>query len=141
MNHTMRSIDWQDASSWNVLIVDDEPDNLELLSDVLQYYGVAVVSASSGMHALQVLREFAPNLIILDLGMPEMSGWELRELIRAQTSLASVPVLALSAHAMVGDRERALAAGFDGYLSKPINVGTIIADIRNAITNSSGGGT
>jgi two-component system cell cycle response regulator DivK len=126
-------IDWNNETTWVALIVDDEPDNLELLSDVLQYYGVQVVSATSGPNALQILQNFEPNLIILDLGMPEMNGWELRLLIRQQARFASVPVVALSAHAMVGDKERVLEAGFDGYLSKPISVGTIINDIRGAI--------
>ncbi len=126
-------LDLSKTETWTVLVVDDEPDNLELISDVLQYYGARVAITNTGVAALTLLPTLAPNMIILDLGMPKMNGWQLRELIRELSAFAQTPILALSAHAMVGDRERVLAAGFDGYLSKPINVSTIIEDIRGAL--------
>jgi len=126
-------LDLSKTETWTVLVVDDEPDNLELISDVLQYYGAQVAITNTGIGALTLLPALTPNMIILDLGMPKMNGWQLREFIREIPEHSSTPILALSAHAMVGDRERVLAAGFDGYLSKPINVSTIIEDIRGAL--------
>jgi CheY-like chemotaxis protein len=129
----MMNLNLDDAATWVVLVVDDEPDNLDLMQDVLQYYGATVFCCGSGAEALQSLRQMAPNLIILDISMPEMNGVELRSFIRSLIEFAGVPIIAISAHAMVGDRERLLEAGFDGYVSKPIQIGNIVNDIRNTI--------
>jgi len=125
-------IDWQDAKSWVILLVDDEPDNLEVVAETLEFRGATVVTASDGVDALAKLADFEPNLIIADLSMPRMDGWELRVNLRANTKLQNIPILALSAHAMIGDKERAIAAGFDGYMTKPVNIHTLIEDIRAA---------
>jgi CheY-like chemotaxis protein len=129
-------INLDDPASWLVLVVDDEPDNLELMQDVLQYFGASVQCCHSGRLALQTLQSYRPNLIILDVSMPEMNGVELRDHIRAQAAFAGVPIVAVSAHAMVGDKEKLLQAGFDGYVSKPIRVANIVDDIRNSIRSN-----
>ncbi len=125
-------LNWDDPKTWQVLVVDDEPDNLELVVETLGFHGATLQSAQNGLIALETLKGFEPNLILLDLSMPELDGWELHRRIRADSKLAAVPVIAITAHAMVGDRERAIEAGFDGYISKPINVVTLLADIRKA---------
>ncbi len=125
-------IDWQDVHSWVIMLVDDEPDNLEVVADILEFRGAQLKTALDGLEALTVLADFTPNLIIADLSMPQMDGWELRANIRSNPKYADTPILALSAHAMIGDKERALAAGFDGYLTKPVNIHTLIDDIRTA---------
>jgi len=122
-------INWQDVNSWVVLVVDDEPDNLEVVAETLEYRGATVKTALDGLEALTVLAEFTPNLIIADLSMPQMDGWELRSNIKTKAQFQDIPIVALSAHAMVGDKERALAAGFDGYMTKPVNIHTIVQDI------------
>lgn len=117
----------------SVLVVDDEPDNLEVVAETLEFFGLQVTTAPGGAEGLAVLQTLVPDLILLDLSMPQVSGWELRARAKALPRLARVPVVALSAHAMSGDRERAFDAGFDGYLTKPVNVATLIRDIQTAI--------
>ena len=125
-------IEWQDVKSWEVLLVDDEPDNLEVVAETLEYRGALVRTALNGLEALAVLQEFRPNLILADLSMPQMDGWELRTRLKNNPELQHIPLVAVSAHAMIGDKERALAAGFDGYLTKPVDIHTLLDDIRAA---------
>jgi CheY-like chemotaxis protein len=129
------TLDWQNPSTWIVLVVDDEPDNLEVVAETLEFHGVTVKTASNGQDALTVLNGFTPNLILLDLSMPKMNGWETRTRIKSDTQTAPIPIIALTAHAMAGDADRALSAGFDGYMIKPINILTLINDIRAAVAN------
>jgi CheY-like chemotaxis protein len=126
-------IDWDDASTWRVMIVDDEPDNLEVVAETLEFNGAQVKTAPDGKQALEALRDFPANLILTDLSMPVMNGWVLRSQVKSDPKLAELPVLALSAHAIAGDQERALEAGFDGYLTKPVNILTLVNDIRAAL--------
>jgi len=125
-------IDWQNVTTWRILLVDDEADNLEVVAETLEFRGTEVRTALNGQEALAQLITFDANLIIADLSMPVMDGWQLRTNIKNNPRLQNIPLLALSAHAMAGDKERALAAGFDGYLTKPVNVHTLLDDIRTA---------
>lgn len=129
-------IDWQDTSTWHVMIVDDEPDNLEVVAETLEFNGAAVKTASDGKHALEIVKDFPINVILTDLSMPVMNGWELRSHLKSDPKLAHIPVLALSAHAISGDKERAIEAGFDGYLTKPVNIHTLVSDIRSALNQA-----
>ena len=130
MSREERKVMRQNIKNWQVLIVDDKFDNLVLAEAALHYHGATVRKAGSGSAGLKVLETFAANLILLDLSMPEMTGWEMFEKIRAQSEFADVPVIALTAHAMQGDKERVLAAGFTGYIPKPFSVATIVSDIQ-----------
>lgn len=123
-------LDWQNINTWEVLVVDDEPDNRAVIEDVLEFYGMTVKSAQDGEEGLEVLQTFMPTLILLDLSMPKMDGWEMFRRVKSVPTLQNVPVVALTAHAMPGDKKRVLAAGFDGYLKKPITVATLIQDLR-----------
>jgi CheY-like chemotaxis protein len=125
-------IDWHDISTWRVMIVDDEPDNLEVVAETLEFRGAQVMTAANGKEALEALESFEANMIVTDLSMPVMDGWALRAQVKNFPKLADLPILALSAHAMAGDPERALEAGFDGYLIKPVNILTLADDIRSA---------
>jgi two-component system cell cycle response regulator DivK len=127
-------IDWNNAATWHVMIVDDEPDNIEVVAETLEYWGANVKTAQNGKEALDVLEDFSANLILTDLSMPVMSGWEMRSRIKGNPKLAGTPILAVSAHAIAGDQERALEAGFDGYLTKPINIHTLLDDIRGNLS-------
>ncbi|RPI97588.1 MAG: response regulator [Chloroflexi bacterium] len=121
---------------WTILVVDDEPDNVDLVAESLEFFGATVRTAANGVEALECLKDFKPDLILLDLSMPKMDGWELRRHVKANPDTASIPVVALSAHAMTGDKERALEVGFDGYLTKPIHVATLVNDIRAALRDT-----
>lgn len=109
------------------LVVDDHPDNLEVLRVVMEFNGATVISAENGAEAQALLASATPDLILLDIAMPVMNGWLLLEYIRATPRLAGCVVIAVTAHAMQGDREKALAAGFDGYISKPFQVDTLMS--------------
>ena len=122
------------ASQWVVLIVDDEPDNLTVPKEVLSFYGAKVHTAEDGVEAIQALETMVPTFILLDLSMPKMDGWETLKHIRANPSTARIPVIALTAHAMSGDKERVEAAGFDGYIAKPFWFPTFWAEIERCLS-------
>lgn len=125
-------MDWNDISTWYVMVIDDEPDNLEVVAETLEFRGAQVKTAPNGKEAMSALQEFDATLILTDLSMPVMDGWVLRSQVKTDPKTAHLPVLALSAHAIAGDQERALEAGFDGYLTKPVNIHTLVEDIRSA---------
>ncbi len=104
-----------------ILIVDDNATNLKLASIVLEMEGHAVVRAVDAEQALQLLDDLVPDLILMDIGLPGMDGLTLARRLKATASLSGVPIVALSAFAMKGDKERAMAAGCDGYITKPID--------------------
>jgi CheY-like chemotaxis protein len=103
-----------------VLIAEDNPVNRELLRELLEMRGYAVVETSDGEQALKQIDESIPDILLLDLNMPVLDGFGTLKRIRQDPQLASLPVLAVTAYAMRGDREKILSSGFDGYLSKPI---------------------
>ena len=108
---------------WEVLVIDDEPDNLEVASRLLKYGGASVVVARDGKQALElVAAHHTPfKFILCDLSMPDMDGWEVLYRLQQDPRQQAVPVIALTAHAMAGDRERGLAAGFHNYVTKPLD--------------------
>src|SRR5215216_7190543 len=125
-------LNWDTITSWHVLVVDDEPDNIEVISESLEFYGMNVTTAENGEVGLEKLKSFKPDLILLDLSMPVMDGWQMLRYLKENTQTRRIPVIALSAHAIVGDRERALEVGLDGYMTKPVNVPTLIDDMKAA---------
>jgi CheY-like chemotaxis protein len=102
-----------------IAVVEDNPDNRELVHAILseQYH---VTDYETGQQAIQGIKESRPDLVLLDISLPQMDGPEVVRRIRADTDLQGLPVIALTAHAMVGDREKYLAAGFNDYVTKPI---------------------
>ncbi len=119
-----------ETNKWTVLIVDDEPDNRVIAEKVLLYSGAKVHTAVHGEDGLDKLEQLNPSFILLDLSMPVMDGWEMLKLLRSNSVTASIPVIALTAHAMAGDREKVMEAGFNGYIAKPFRLGSFIADIK-----------
>lgn len=105
-----------------VLYIEDNPHNRRLVRRTLQRRGYEMVEADNGITGLEMVRELNPPLVLLDIGLPQMDGIEVVKHIKADTELQQIPVIALTASAMRGDRERFLAAGCDDYLSKPIQV-------------------
>lgn len=130
-------IHWNDVSTWAVLVVDDEPDNLEVVAETLEFHGAAVKTAIDGVQALELLRDFLPDIILLDLSMPRMDGWKTRIQIKSDPRFEQAVIIALSAHAMDGDIERALNAGFDGYITKPVDIANLPDSVRAAAAHSS----
>ncbi|HEY2924865.1 MAG TPA: response regulator [Candidatus Eisenbacteria bacterium] len=104
-----------------VLIVEDDPDSLELMTYLFRAFGHEALGAGSGDMALRVAASASPDLILCDLRLPGMDGYQLLTRLKADPALQSIPVVAVTAYAMPGDRERVMSAGFDGYVSKPID--------------------
>src|SRR5688572_25610401 len=102
-----------------VLIVEDNPANLELMRYLLEAFGYRPTHASNGREALEIMARDLPDLVLCDVQMPEVDGYEVIRQAKASEIMRKIPVIAVTAFAMVGDREKMLAAGFDGYLSKP----------------------
>ncbi|MCU0475529.1 MAG: response regulator [Anaerolineae bacterium] len=114
---------------WKLLIVEDEPDNLDVIGRILNHFGATIETATDGKEGLAALERFTPDVIISDISMPVMDGWEFCYTVQNTPAIAHIPLIALTAHAMLGDRERALAAGFSGYITKPITPGTFITQL------------
>jgi two-component system, cell cycle response regulator DivK len=113
-----------------VLVVEDNEKNMKLVRDILLAIGYSPLEASSGEQALALAAENAPALVLMDIQLPDLDGSEALRRLRSDERTAAIPVLALTAQAMQGDRERFLAAGFDGYLSKPVDVDELIETVR-----------
>lgn len=110
------------ADKKKVLVADDNPVSRELIREILEYDKYEVIEAGNGREALAKVREHRPDLALLDIQMPEMDGNAVIREIRADPHVAQTPVAALTAYAMQGDRERALANGFNSYITKPIEI-------------------
>jgi two-component system, cell cycle response regulator DivK len=113
-----------------VLVVEDNGMNMKLFRTVLQAAGYRLLEATTGGQAVELATAHVPDLVLMDVQLPEIDGVEALGRLRADERTASIPVLALTAQAMHGDRERFLAEGFDGYLSKPVNIAELVAAVR-----------
>jgi CheY-like chemotaxis protein len=119
--------------NWAVLLVDDDFDSLKVLQIILHHHGATVKTARNGQEALEQLQETLPDFIITDLSMPFMDGWQLLETLQLDSSMRSIPVIALTADTAARDREAALQAGFQAYLTKPFNPSTFLDDLVKAL--------
>jgi CheY-like chemotaxis protein len=113
-----------------ILYVEDNEDNIFMLVRWLKREGFEVAVARDGERGVAVSREERPDLILMDLSLPVLDGWEAARRIKAAAETTGIPIIALSAHAMSGDRERALAAGCDDYDSKPVEFERLLGKIR-----------
>ena len=120
-------------ASERVLLVEDNEDNLQLVRFLLERDGYFVLAAHNGREGLALARQELPNLILMDLSLPEIDGWEAAQELKADPKTAHIPLLALTAHTLPGDRKRALSLGFDGYISKPIDVAGFSENISRAL--------
>lgn len=112
--------------SKRILVVEDNPDNMTLIVDVLTSLNYEIVQALNGQEGIDKAQEVEPDLILMDLSLPLVDGWTATSRIKANPALKSTPVIALTAHALTGDREKALAAGCDDYLTKPLKLDRLI---------------
>lgn len=112
-----------------ILIAEDHPDSLLLMSYLLEAHGYAVLTAVDGEVALALTRKHRPDLIVCDLQMPRLDGYEVARQLKRDPELKHIPLIAVTAYAMLGDREKVLAAGFDGYFSKPIDTEHFVSEL------------
>jgi two-component system cell cycle response regulator len=115
---------------FRILVVEDNPDNLELMTYLLKAFGHTPLTAQDGVEALEVARAERPDLVICDIQLPRMNGYQVAQSLKDDPTLAHVPRVAVTALAMVGDREKVMAAGFDGYIPKPIMPEIFVAQIE-----------
>jgi CheY-like chemotaxis protein len=113
-----------------ILVVEDNERNLKLVRDVLQFAGYDVIAASSGEQGVALAKERVPDLVLMDLQLPTMDGAEALRMLRDDPLTREIPVVAVTAFAMKDDRERALDAGFDSYIEKPISVRALPDQVR-----------
>jgi two-component system cell cycle response regulator DivK len=113
-----------------ILVVEDNQLNMKLFRDVLRAKGYRTLEATTGAGAVELATAQRPDLVLMDIQLPDIDGVEALGRLRADERTASTPVLALTAQAMRGDRERFLAAGFDGYVSKPVNIVELVGTVR-----------
>jgi two-component system cell cycle response regulator DivK len=116
-----------------ILIVEDNDLNMKLFNDLLQANGYNTMQTKSGMEALQLTREHRPDLILMDIQLPEISGLEVTKRLKADDDLKHVPVVAVTAFAMKGDEEKILEGGCEGYIAKPISVPSFLETIAKFI--------
>jgi two-component system, cell cycle response regulator DivK len=119
-----------------ILIVEDNELNLDMLTRRLERKGYTVVSAMNGEQGLFMATAEHPDLILMDMSLPGMDGWEATQRIKADPVIKSIPVIALTAHAMVGDREKSLQAGCDDYDTKPVEFSRLLQKIENFLSRT-----
>ena len=120
-------------ASRTVLLVEDNEDNRIVYSTILRHHGFRTVEAVDGEDGLVKASESMPDLVILDISLPRMDGWTVAQKLRGTPATASVPMLALTAHASPEDRERARREGFNGYLAKPCDPAAVLAEVRRLL--------
>jgi len=116
-----------------VLIVEDNELNMKLFSDLLDAHGFETQQTREGLKAINLAKKFKPDLILMDIQLPEVSGLEVTKWIKDDKSLAEIPIIAVTAFAMKGDEKRIRDGGCEAYISKPINVSSFLATIRKFI--------
>ncbi len=116
--------------SRTILLIEDNEQNRYLVTFLLERSGYRVVSVEDGRRGIEIACTCAPSLILLDIQLPTMDGYEVARALRQQTPLRTTPIVAVTSYAMPGDREKALAAGCTGYLEKPIDPETFVADVE-----------
>lgn len=114
---------------WLVLVVEDDPFSADIARRILERYGATIYLAENGKQGIDMARRLRPRFILTDIAMPLVDGWALIETLKADPYTSEIPIIALTAHAMLGDRERALAMGCHNYLTKPLTPGTFIRDL------------
>jgi two-component system, cell cycle response regulator DivK len=117
-------------TSSQILVVEDNEKNMKLFRDVLNAKGYRTLEATTGEQALELAAQHRPDLVLMDIQLPDADGVDTLARMRADERSASIPVLALTAQAMSGDRERFLALGFDGYISKPVEISSFVAVVE-----------
>lgn len=119
--------------NWTVLVVEDEYDSIQMVSKILQHNGIRVQIAHNGVECLQALHQAIPTMIIMDLALPEMDGWETLAQMRRTPEFAAIPVMAITAYHSVSVEEDARRAGFNGYMPKPLDMMALVKHLTRLV--------
>lgn len=122
--------------SFRILCVEDNPQNMRLVRKILKHHGYEVIEAEDGKSGIEMAETQAPDLILMDINLPDIDGLEATRTIKANTSLNHIPIVALTANAMYGDEERCLAAGCNGYISKPVSKEVLIKKVTEFLEDA-----
>ena len=114
-----------------ILVIEDNPTNMELMVYLLTAFGHTTIAARDGEEGVEAALRLVPDLILCDLALPKLDGFGVAQRLRADDRLRAVPLIAVTASAMVGDRDKVIAIGFDGYISKPITPETFVAEVES----------
>lgn len=122
-----------------ILLIEDNDQNRYMATFLLEKHGYEVVPAVNGPTGIELAANIQPCLILLDIQLPQMDGYAVARELRRNLALSGIPIVAVTSYAMMGDREKALAAGCDGYMEKPVNPETFVADIERYLNTPNGG--
>ena len=125
-----------DVMHRTILIVEDNELNMKLWNDILEAQGYALLTTAFGLEAVTIARDHHPDLILLDIQLPDVSGFDVVRRLKADETTRSIPIIAVTAFAMQGDEERALESGCDGYLAKPVNISEFLRKIETYLARS-----
>jgi CheY-like chemotaxis protein len=125
------------STAQTLLLVEDNEDNRIIYCTVLRHLGYNVLEAQDGVQAVELARSARPDLILMDISIPRMDGWEATRLLRGDPRTSAIPIIALTAHALADDRARASQVGFSSYLAKPIEPRVVVAEIQRWIGDGS----
>jgi len=132
------SLDHSSSAGQRLLLVEDNEDNRTIYATVLRYLGYQVIEAVDGLQAVALARSEQPDLILMDISIPGMDGWEATRVLRQDPATREIPIIALTAHALPDDRKRATEVGFTSYLAKPIEPNAVVAEVRRLLGGSDG---
>lgn len=121
-----------------ILLVEDNPDNRDIYRTILEHVGYEVIEAHDGEEGIALAREHLPDLILMDISIPKIDGWEATRILKGEAPTAHIPIVALTAHALSTDRQRALEVGCDGYLPKPVEPMRVVSEVRRHLEGGEG---
>jgi CheY-like chemotaxis protein len=123
-----------------ILVIEDNPTNMELMTYLLKAFGHTTIVARDGEEGVDTALRTRPDLVLCDLALPKLDGFGVARRLKAEPSMNGVPLIAVTASAMVGDRDKVIAAGFDGYMSKPITPETFVSEVESYLPGKEGHG-
>ncbi|MBC7788386.1 MAG: response regulator [Anaerolineae bacterium] len=121
-----------------VLLVEDNEDNRIVYSTILEHFGYSVIEALNGEEGIAKARSEMPDLILMDISIPVIDGWEATQVLKRDPATRAIPIIALTAHALAADREKAFEVGCDAYLAKPCEPKTVVSEVRRFIGGGNG---
>lgn len=116
-----------------ILLVEDNEDNRSIYRTVLEHFGYGVLEAPDGEEGVRIARESVPDLILMDISIPLLDGWEATKLLKAEDGTSGIPIIALTAHALATDRTKAKEVGCDGYLAKPVEPRKVLEEVQRLV--------